>query len=252
MSFTINKLAKLSGVSTRTLRFYDEIGLLKPAFYGNNQYRYYEQEQLLTLQQILFYRELGFSLDEIKKVVNSDEFDKIHALEAHKTTLKKRLEYTAELIKTIDKTLAHLKGEKVMKIEEIFVGFNAEKQKLYEDFLVANGVDNEVISHSKGKLQTWSKEEALRHKQQTDLVHERLVDAINKKLSPTAPEVQALIEKHYQLIKVFWTPTKETYIGLTQLYASHPDFVKFYGDIHPELLDFLSNAMKVYANNNLI
>lgn len=65
MAYTVNKLAKCSGVSARTLRFYDEIGLLKPAYVGDNDYRYYEEEQLLMLQQILFYRELGFPLNDI-------------------------------------------------------------------------------------------------------------------------------------------------------------------------------------------
>lgn len=77
MSYTVNKIAKLSGVSIRTLHYYDEIGLLKPAYYGENNYRYYEEKQLLLLQQILFYRELDFQLVDIQKVLSSDGFDKI-------------------------------------------------------------------------------------------------------------------------------------------------------------------------------
>jgi DNA-binding transcriptional MerR regulator len=68
MAYTVNKLAKLSGVSVRTLHFYDEIGLLEPAYYGDNNYRYYEEEQLLMLQQILFFRELGFPLIDIQRI----------------------------------------------------------------------------------------------------------------------------------------------------------------------------------------
>ena len=80
MPYTVNKLARLSGVSSRTLRFYDEIGLLKPAFYGENQYRYYEEEQLLMLQQILFFRELGFPLSDIQRIIECDDFNKIESL----------------------------------------------------------------------------------------------------------------------------------------------------------------------------
>lgn len=72
MPYTVNKLAKLSGVSVRTLHFYDEVGLLKPAYYVENNYRYYEEEQLLLLQQILFYRELGFQLNDICKKIEPE------------------------------------------------------------------------------------------------------------------------------------------------------------------------------------
>src|SRR5579883_2731395 len=91
MTYTVKKLAKLSGVSVRTLHFYDEIGLLKPAYYGDNHYRYYEEEQLLMLQQILFYRKLGFSLNDIKNMIGSDDFNKIDALISHKQILIDRL-----------------------------------------------------------------------------------------------------------------------------------------------------------------
>ena len=103
MPYTVNKLARLSGVSSRTLRFYDEIGLLKPAFYGENQYRYYEEEQLLMLQQILFFRELGFPLSDIQRIIACDDFNKIESLNMHKSLLQSSLEKTETLIKTIDK-----------------------------------------------------------------------------------------------------------------------------------------------------
>ena len=123
MAYTINQLAKLSGVSTRTLRFYDEIGLLAPAFYGENQYRYYKEEQLLMLQQILFYRELGFPLNDIKRIVSSDDFNKIDALISHKQVLEQSLDRTTKLIKTINQTVAHFRGKITMSNEELFEGF---------------------------------------------------------------------------------------------------------------------------------
>lgn len=123
MAYTVNKLAKLSGISIRTLRFYDEIGLLKPAYYGDNNYRYYEEEQIMMLQQILFYRELNFSLNEIQGIISSDEFNKIDALISHKKVLVQNLDRTNKLIKTIGQTTAHLRGKKTMQEEELFVGF---------------------------------------------------------------------------------------------------------------------------------
>ena len=251
MPYTVNKLAKLSGISVRTLHFYDEIGLLKPAYYGENNYRYYEEEQLLLLQQILFYRELGFPLDEIQKILNSEGFDKIEALQSHKGILKNDLDRIKNLIKTIDKTIAHLRGKETMKLEEVFHGFTAEKQKLYENFLIESGVSQPVINKVKDKVKNWSKERWMENKQEADRLHAELASAIDNHLDPSSPEVQALIKKHYQMTTIFWTPTKESYIGLSQLYCSHPDFVKFYEAIHPKLLNFLVAAMKIFAEKEL-
>ncbi|HEV2614477.1 MAG TPA: MerR family transcriptional regulator [Gammaproteobacteria bacterium] len=123
MSYTVKKLATLSGISIRTLRHYDTIGLLKPAYYGDNHYRYYEEEQILMLQQILFYRELGFPLNEIQRIISCDDFNTIDALMSHKQILAQSLDRTQKLIKTIDHTIAHLRGEITMRNEELFTGF---------------------------------------------------------------------------------------------------------------------------------
>jgi MerR family transcriptional regulator, thiopeptide resistance regulator len=89
MAYTVKKLAKISGVSVRTLHFYDEVGLLKPAYYGSNGYRFYEEEQLVILQHLLFFRELGFELKQIKKVLGRSDFDKAGALQSHRKVLQK-------------------------------------------------------------------------------------------------------------------------------------------------------------------
>lgn len=251
MVYTVNKLAKLSGISARTLRFYDEIGLLKPAYVGDNDYRYYEEEQLLMLQQILFYRELDFPLSEIQRIINSDTFDKIESLQSHKRILEQGIDRFKQMIKTIDKTISHLKGNETMKLEEIFHGFNAEKQKLYEDFLVDSGISQNVINKSKDKVKKLTKEQWVELKQQGDTIHADLVAAINQDLGPSSPEVQKIVKNHYQMTMVFWAPNRESYIGLSQLYSSHPDFVKFYENIHPKLLPFLAESMRIFAEREL-
>jgi DNA-binding transcriptional MerR regulator/quercetin dioxygenase-like cupin family protein len=124
MAFTVKQVAAMSGVSVRTLHFYDETGLLKPAYVGANGYRFYEEPQLLTLQQILFYRELGFELKQIKEVLLREDFEKVAALESHRGILEQRLARTHQLIETIDKTIQHLKGARKMKTEEMFAGFS--------------------------------------------------------------------------------------------------------------------------------
>src|SRR5579862_1587357 len=91
MGYTVKQVAAMSGVSVRTLHFYDETGLLKPARYGANGYRFYEEPQLLTLQQILFYRELGFELKEIERILGRADFETVVALESHRQVIEKNL-----------------------------------------------------------------------------------------------------------------------------------------------------------------
>jgi DNA-binding transcriptional MerR regulator/uncharacterized RmlC-like cupin family protein len=123
MAFTVKQVAAMSGMSVRTLHFYDETGLLKPAYVGANSYRFYEETQLLTLQQILFYRELGFELKQIKEILGRADFEKVTALRSHRKVMEKELSRTHQLIGTIDKTIQHLNGTEKMRSEEMFSGF---------------------------------------------------------------------------------------------------------------------------------
>jgi DNA-binding transcriptional MerR regulator/quercetin dioxygenase-like cupin family protein len=122
-AYTVRQVARLSGVSVRTLHFYDEVGLLKPAYQAPNGYRFYEEPQLLILQQILFYRELGFELKQIRDILGRPDFEKVTALMSHRKVLEETLARTRRLLQTIDKTAEHLKGGKQMTNEEMFVGF---------------------------------------------------------------------------------------------------------------------------------
>src|SRR5689334_21455234 len=129
MAYTVNQVAAMSGASVRTLHFYDEIGLLKPAYLGANGYRFYEEPQLLMLQQILFYRELGFELKRIHEILSQRKFKKLAALKSHRQVLAKNVTRTRTLIETIDNTISHLKGTKKMKNEEMFKGFRIGQGK---------------------------------------------------------------------------------------------------------------------------
>lgn len=103
--FTVKKLSKMASLTPRTLHYYDEIGLLKPSQVGDNGYRYYGEESLLRLQQILFYRELDMPLESIKKIMESSDFDLLNALESHKKELRKRIAPMEGLITTVDQPI---------------------------------------------------------------------------------------------------------------------------------------------------
>lgn len=252
MAYTVNKLAKLSGVSVRTLHFYDEIGLLKPAYYGDNNYRYYFEPQLLMLQQILFFREIGFPLNDIQRILSSNDFDKIEALKSHKHILEKNLDRAQTLIKTIDKTISHLKGKIKMSDIEMYDGFDPKKQQEYEKYLVDSGtLTQKEIDASWENAKNWKKENWEQFKQEGDELNKALVAAINADLKPSSTEVQNLVRKHHAWVKHFWTPTRESYVGLGQMYLDHPDFRDFYKAYHPKLVEYLVEAMKIFAEREL-
>jgi len=253
MAYTVKKLAKLSGVSIRTLHFYDEIGLLKPARYGDNGYRYYEEEQLLLLQQVLFFRELGFQLNDIQRILGSDDFDKIQALNSHRHILKASLERTDKLLRTIDKTIAHLKGNLTMRDEELFQGFDPVKQKEYEKYLIDSGrVTQEEIDKGRERIKDWKKEDWETIKREGEEGHRLFVAAINAGQAPADDEVQKLVRRHYDWVKRFWVPDREKYIGLGRLYCEHTEFRKYFDDYHLEYAEFLAEAMRVFAERELI
>lgn len=253
MAYTINTLAKFSKVSVRTLRFYDEIGLLKPAYYGHNKYRYYEEEQLLRLQQILFFRELKLSLSQVQKIMSSTDFDKIEALNAHKQILERNLHHMEALVKTINKTILHLKGQIKMKDTEIFEGFETKKQKKYKTYLADKGmVSSKEVEIIWKKIKSWTKEDWEKVKEAGDEIHKALAIAVEEALHPASPAVQGLMNKHYTWLKRFLMPVKDMHIAFERVYLEHPHFNEFFKSYHPSLADYLAKAMKIFIEKKLV
>jgi len=255
MAYTVKKLAQVSGVSVRTLHFYDEIGLLPPAYVGDNGYRYYQEEQLLMLQQILFFRELGFELKEIQKILGQPEFDKLHALASHKDALQHKQRRMQELISTIDKTIKQINGERIMSIKEMYAGFTPEGQAERESFLVNRYGEyaKKWVEESKENTKNWSHEQWENFSEEWNDICAHLAALLAKNTRVGSPEVQAIVEKHYLMIKKFWTPNHESYIGLGLGYLEFDWKKAFeeYDSQHPKLARYLADAIKVFADHKL-
>lgn len=251
--YTVKQVARLSGVTVRTLHFYDEIGLLKPAYYGENGYRYYEKAELETLQQVMFYRELNVPLEQIKAILARPGFDRVTALKAHRERLAGEVDRYRRLLQTIDATIAGLNGDDAMASEQMFQGFSPEKQKQYERDLVdtyGEGMQAK-IDDSKRRIKGWTKADwDASSKTWNDFLAALGALARDGKPADSA-EVQALIPTHRQWLEAYWTPVRESYIGLGQLYAGHPDFRAQFDAVHQGLADFCAEAMRVYAENEL-
>jgi DNA-binding transcriptional MerR regulator len=252
MAYTVKKLAVMSGVSVRTLHFYDEVGLLKPAYHGDNGYRFYEEPQLLRLQQILFYRELGFELRQIARILARPDFDALTALESHRKTLLKNLADAQKLIRTIDKTIEHLRGIKKMKDQELFVGFDPAEQAKHEQYLIDRFGEGmkEGIAQSKRKVKNWTKADWQESGAAFAGICEDLVALMERELPGDSVEVRDVIRRHYEWLKQFWTPTRESYTGHSQLIVDS-DLRKAYEAYHPELPAFIAEAIRSFADSDL-
>ena len=257
MAYTVKQLSKLSGVTVRTLHFYEEIALLKPAYFGSNGYRYYEEPQLLQLQQILFFKELGFTLKQIQKVAGKSDFDQLAALYSHRQALSKEWEKIGLLLKTIDKTIKHVKGKKKMKDKEMFDGFCitlVKKAKAGASYAAAEEIVGKSVKNPTKNIE----DVKTRGKAYYDNINEaacqlfkELTSCIEKELDPTAKDVQKIIQRHHALIEKFHNATQEVYKAMAQLYAEHPEIRKQLDPFHPNLATFMAEAMRVFTDQKL-
>jgi DNA-binding transcriptional MerR regulator len=244
---TVKQLSKLAGVTPRTLHHYDEIGLLKPSRVGDNGYRYYGEEALLRLQQILFYRELDIPLEEIKKILGRRDFDVLGALHSHQEALQKQVARLNRLIHTVDNTINHLKGTSIMSEQGYFEGFSEEEQEKYA--LEAEQLyDPETVRESNRKWKAYSpaKKEAIMAEGKA--IYTELIAAMPKGVS--SKEVQALIERWRKHMEYFWTPNLDQLLALAKGYNEEPRFKTNFDKMHPQLAEFMHEAVQVYVEKN--
>lgn len=254
MEYTVNKLAKISGVSTRTLRYYDEIGLLKPAKIRSNGYRIYGKVQMDKLQQILFYREMGVSLEEIKKLLSDPNYDQAESLINHKKALLQKKEQLQVLIETVDKTIRSLKGEIEMKDYEKFEGFKRnlvdENERKYGNEIRSKYGDD-AVDASNAKLINMSKEQYEEAQRLSAEINETLAAAMNSG-DPAGELAQKACELHKQWLCIFWPDgmyTKEAHRGLGRMYVEDERFKAYYDSIAEGCAEFLCKALDVYCTD---
>ncbi|MFJ7724957.1 MerR family transcriptional regulator [Neobacillus sp. NPDC097160] len=250
MEYTVQKLAHLAGVSTRTLRYYDEIGILKPARINSSGYRIYGQTEVDRLQQILFYRELGVSLDSIKDIVTAPNFDGAAALRDHREKLLEKKEQLEMLIANVNKTIALAEGRMEMSNKEKFEGF---KKKMIEDNEKKYGKEirekygSDTVDKSNAKVMNMTQEQ---HDEVTALaeqVTETLAEAY-KTGDPKGELAQKAADLHKQWLCYYWNEySKEAHAGLAQMYVDDERFTAYYDKVQPGTAEFLRDAIHIYT-----
>lgn len=244
--FTVKQLSKMAGVTPRALHHYDDIGLLKPSRVGDNGYRYYGEDAVLRLQQILFYRELDIPLDDIKKIMGRRDFDVMAALQSHKEALSKQAARMNRLIQTVDNTINHLKGNKTMSDEKLFEGFSEAEQEKYAQE-AEQLYDPETVRESNRKWKAYSaaKKEAILADGKA--IYKDMIAVIPK--GANNAEAQAIVERWRKHMDYFWTPNLEQLLGLANGYNDDPRFKANFDKMDPRLAEFMRDAVKVYVES---
>lgn len=250
MSYTIAQMSELSGVTPRALRHYEDLGLLVPQRTAA-QYRIYNTADVDTLQQILFYRELGFPLEEIKRIVLDPKFDGIKALRQHLGALENKKLQLDRLITTVLHTIEEREGTRIMSNEEKFESFKREtlekNEELYGSELRANyGKDAVAASNKK-----WMGMSEDQHRAMEALSAEILADlktAVLGESDPTSEEGIAIAKKHRDWLGFTWTSySPEAHKGLGEMYVSDARFTKFYDSELPGCAAYLRDAIAAYV-----
>jgi MerR family transcriptional regulator, thiopeptide resistance regulator len=247
-SWSIVEVARIAGVTSRTLRHYDDVGLVAPAYVGGNGYRYYGRAQLHRLQEVLVLRELGLPLDAIGRVLDGTG-DRVEILRRHQQALQGERDRLERLVRAVGRAIDEREGGTPVDPAELFDGFDAEKQRQYESELVDRygpGVQAH-IDESWRRVGRTSKAEAERIQAdlaQRDREYAALLDA---GVAPDDPRTQAVTAEHHRWVSQFWTPGAEEFAGLGDLYVDHPGFKARYDAVRPGLAEYVRDAMAAYA-----
>ncbi len=247
MTYTVKQLARLAGVTARTLHYYDEIGLLRPAGYGDNGYRHYDENAVYRLQQILFYRELGFNLDQIQAVIDRPDFDLLDALQGHRRALLERVNRLNNLIETVDRTILHIRGEINMSTQDFYAGFDEEQQKEY-----AREAERRWGQTAAASQKRWDQYTPAEKNEILGQMHEiSAAIAANMEKGPQASEVQYWVGRwHRHINQYFYDCTLEIFEALGHTYVDDPAFRATYEAIRPGLAAFMQQAMTHYCQVN--
>ena len=232
MEYSIKELSELAGVSARTLRYYDEIGLLKPSRVNEAGYRYYGESEVAVLQQILFYRERGFELKIIQRIIYDENFDMLNAMEEHLQELEKQKADTEALILTVQKTIQSIKGECVMSDKEKFQALKEktvrENEEMYGTEVREKYGDDQVdVSNQKMLNMTETQWERFQGLEKAILM--RLEEAVEHRMEAENEALKEIVELHKEWLCMTWKQySAEAHKGVAMMYVADERFTKYY------------------------
>ena len=239
MEYSIREVAKMTGVSTRTLRYYDAIGLLKPLYTNDSGYRYYGEEELDRLQQILFYKERGLGLQCILEILDKEEFDTLGALYEHLFELQNQKIRIEKLILTVNKTIDSLEGRGKMSSAEKFEAFKQQQVQQNEE---------DSVRESNAKMMKMTEEEYKKFQNAEALIKEKLQEAVRSHADPSGEIGEEITELHKNWISMTWGQYRpEAHRGLAEMYVQDERFLEYYDEEVSGCAEFLKAAVLYWA-----
>lgn len=246
--YSVKEMADMAGVSARTLRYYDRIGLLKPAFTNEAGYRFYGEREVDLLQQILFYRERGIELGCIQDIIYNEDFDIRGALEEHLLELEKSKEHIDSLIRLVRRSILSMKGEEQMTDKEKFQAFKEDVVKRHEEMYGAEArkeYGDDEIDASQQKILNMSEEEYERFQSLGNEIRERLKEAVQSGISPESDEAGRIVTLHKEWLGMTWKKyTEEAHKAIANMYISDERFKLYYDREVPGCAEFLEKAIR--------
>ncbi len=249
--YSVKQLADSAKVSIRTLHYYDEIGLLKPRFKAQNNYRFYGDIEALRLQQILIYREMGMELRQIKEILDAPDFDLVKALEEHQARIKENIERQEMLFAAITSSIEKIKRKEKMEISKLYEWNSEIKNAGYIEWLKEkySSKYDAAIEHANKAFTKLDDSQRQKIMDQIKEIEADIVNAYNAKIIPGDEALDPILDAHRNWIAYMWAQPcpKPAYSILADTYLSHADFVARYEALAKGFSEYLPAAMKAYA-----
>lgn len=252
MEYSIQQLSHLAGVSTRTLRWYDKIGLLKPNRVAENGYRYYNSPEVDRLQEILYYRALGVGLAQIKTSLDDPSFQRLAALRSHLSALKAEQERIQVLVESVKETIRAEERNEIMRDEAKFRAFKqqvvAENEAKYGAEIRAK-YGSRLVDDANAAVLNLSPEQYQAWEQLGAEILERLNHAVPKGEDPTGETGRELTALHRRWLTTAWgryEPARHK--GVAMLYGMDQRFTDYYDKTTPGCAEFLRDAVCHWAD----
>lgn len=250
MEYAISALARCAGISTRTLRYYEEIGLLIPARINSSGYRIYGDAEVKKLHQILFYKSMGLELGKVKEIMEDPNYDKLQAMERHLSRLKMEKSRMEQLIQNASDTISEMKGEIKMKDQDRFKGFMKEiveeNDKKYGKE-IREKYGEEEVEEANRNMMNMSKEEYERWKQLEEQVQKQLTLAVETG-DPASEAAMETCRLHKEWLGLCGAKySKEYHKGLAEMYGADPRFAAYYDNAAPGAAAFLRDAIMIFC-----
>jgi len=248
----VSELARRTRLTVRTLHHYDRIGLVRPSRRSAGGYRLYAARDLGRLEQVLFFRELGFALEDIRKIMNARAFERQRALAAQRALLVEKAGRVRRMIETIDQTLAALtRGEDPVPDEKEFDMFGDFEPKQYEDEVKQRWGNTDAYRESQRRTKQYGPAQWKAIKAEAETITRELADRMAEGTTPDAPAALALAERHrLHMDRWFYPVSHAMHVKLAEMYVSDPRFTATYDDVRPGLARYIHDAIQANAKQN--